>query len=297
MVSAFHAEKALRRIFVRQQDTIRWQHVLKCLSVSDLELVVTNPLLTLKSEDQLYDAIMSLACENGEEYLLLLRHVEFAFLSETKLSEFLERIYDDLVDSSVWASLCECVRRFCRSGAKEALMKAKRYHTEFEKFTSDNGAFNGIIQHLREECGGNPHEMGVISITASSTDRNQCHQLVDYGWNDYWYSKDQPNSFVQFDFNSRRVCLSGYSLKSHSGAGNYCVSWAIEVSNDCSTWEVVDERNTRDLAGRNIEQTYECNQPSDRFVRFVRMRQTGKTSHKQDYLCLSEIEFFGKLSK
>ena len=46
--------------------------------------------------------------------------------------------------------------------------------------------FNGIVCHLRGECGGNQHEKGVISITASSNGFNQCHRLVDYGWNSYW---------------------------------------------------------------------------------------------------------------
>ena len=168
---------------------------------------------------------------------------------------------------------------------------------EFETFSSENGAFNGIVAHLRGECGGNPHERGVISIKASSSARNHFHQVVDYGWNDYWHSNNEVNAWVQFDFKSRRVCLSGYSLKSHNGSHHFPVSWAIEVSDDGSTWEAVDLRNTRDLVGSNIERTYECNRQSDRFVRFVRMRQTGKTSDNEDWLSLSQIEFFGKLTK
>ena len=278
--------------------------VVRRLSVSDLELVLTNPLLKLESEDQLYDTIVSLSSEHGESLLVLLRYVEFAFLSEPKLGEFLERVFPCFVDSSVWLSVCECLRRFCGSKAKKDLMKPARYQSApvsssfgFETFSSAKGAFNGIVAHLRGECGGNPHEKGVISITASSTERNRCHRVVDYGWNNCWHSKNEANAWVQFDFKSRRVCLSGYSLKSHGGDRNFPVSWAIEVSDDGSTWEAVDERNTRDLVGANIERTYECNRQSDRFVRFVRLRQTGKTSHNQEILLLSQIEFFGKLTK
>ena len=173
-------------------------------------------------------------------------------------------------------------------------MKDERYRGV--TFTSDKGAFNGIVQHLRDECGGNPHEKGVISITASSNS-NQCHQLVDYGWNNWWCTDNQPNSWVQFDFKSRRVCLSHYSLKSDGNGYNHLVSWALEVSDDGSTWEVVDERNTQDLNGNYIVKTYECSKRSDRFVRFVRLRQTGKNSDNYDDLNLSEIEFFGNLAK
>ena len=81
---------------------------LRCLSVSDLELILTNPLLKLESEDQLYDTIVSLAVEKGAEVLVLLRYLEFALLSDSKLREFLDRIFPDLVDVSVWESLCAC---------------------------------------------------------------------------------------------------------------------------------------------------------------------------------------------
>ena len=265
--------------------------VLRCLSVSDLELVLANPLLRLESEDQLYAAIMSLAGESGDDVLVLLRHVEFTCLSESKLDEFLDRIFPYLIDVSVWGSLCECVRRFCGSGALKK--KGKRYG--IETLTSDKGAFNGIVQYLRDQCGANPHEKGVISITASSNNCNQCHQLVDYGWNDWWSTTSLSNSWVKFDFKSRRVCLSHYSLKS-DGASYHLLSWVLEVSDDGSTWEVVDERNTQDLNGNYIVRTYECNKRINRFVRFVRLRQTGKNSYSGNSLRLSEIEFFGQLT-
>ena len=50
--------------------------VLKCLSVTDLEMVLLNPLLKLESEDKLYDTIIALAGENGDDVLVLLRHLQ-----------------------------------------------------------------------------------------------------------------------------------------------------------------------------------------------------------------------------
>ena len=268
--------------------------VLRGLSVSELELVLTNPLLKLDTEDKLYDTIISLAAEKGDEVLVLLRHVEVAFLSQAKVGEFLDRIFPDLV-AHVWGTLSQGLRCLCGLSTKASLMKDERYRGV--TFTSAKGVFNGIVQHLRDECGGNPHEKGVISITASGNTRNQCHRLVDYGWNDFWYTNDQPNSWVQFDFKSRRVCLSHYSLKSDGNSHHHLLSWALEVSDDGSTWEAVDERNTQDLNGNYIVKTYECSKRSDRFVRFVRLRQTGKNSNNGDNLLLSEIEFFGNLTK
>ena len=268
--------------------------VLKHLSLSELEQVLTNPQLRLESEDQLYDAIVSLAGENGDEVLALLRHVQCEFLNESKLDEFLDRIFPDLV-VTVWGSLCSCLRRFCVSDAKYPLGKTDRCHSLTIEFTGASGAFNGIINHLRNECGGNPHEKGVISITASGTNSHeQCHQLVDYGSGKQWVSSGRPDSFVKFDFKSRRVCLSHYSIKS-AESGYQLVRWVLEVSNDGSTWEEVDKRYTTDLVGWHTVRTYECSNRRCRFVRFVRLRQNGKNSGDGDCLNLSEIEFFGQL--
>ena len=175
-------------------------------------------------------------------------------------------------------------------------MKVDRY--VFEEFRRGQDVFSGILQHLRTECGGNPHHSDVISITASSNNWNHCYQLVDYGWNNWWNSKNEPNSFVQFDFKSSLVSITGYTLKSDGYSGNHLVSWVLEVSDDGSTWDAIDERtNTQDLNGNYIVKTYDCNKRSDRFTRYVRLRQTGWNSNGSNYLMLSEIEFFGKLRK
>ena len=263
------------------------------LSLSELELVLTNPLLKLESEDQLYDTILALVDRhNSDEYLVLLRYVQFVFLTEEKQNEFLDRIFPDLVDDSIWKMLCECVRRVSRSKEKKSLEVAERY--AFDLSNVDH-AFKGIFDRLSDECDGNPHTKDEIAITASSTNKSDCFHLVDSEWNSWWESKRESNSFVQFDFKSRRVCLSKYSLKSDGGNG-HLLSWVIEVSNDGSTWEIVDDRYTQDLNGASIVKTYSCNKRTDRFVRFVRLRQTSRNSGYGLSLCLSRIEFFGILT-
>ena len=102
--------------------------VLGRLSVYDLEMVLTNPSLKLDSEDQLYDLIMSLVDMHGDDYLILLRYVEFPFLTKPRLQGFLGSIFPGLVDASVWQSICACLLHFCDSEQKARLMKPQRYH-------------------------------------------------------------------------------------------------------------------------------------------------------------------------
>ena len=120
--------------------------VLKHLSLSDLEQVLTNPQLKLKSEDQLYDTILLLAGENGDEVLALLRYVEFVFLSESKLDEFLDNIFPDLV-TYVWDSLCDYLRCFRSSEAKDSLKKAERY---VPVQSSDSEDLDVILRRINE---------------------------------------------------------------------------------------------------------------------------------------------------
>ena len=158
--------------------------------------------------------------------------------------------------------------------------------------------FNGIISHLKRECGGNVHEKGVVNIKASSNEYNQCHQLVDYGTISCWYTNSEPNSWVSFDFKEKKVSLSSYTLKSRTDFDYYHpVEWEIEGSNDESSWVSLDSRNTREQCGKGVVKNYSCNKGNHGFYRFIRMRQTGKNSGGRHSLLLCQIELFGKLEQ
>ena len=150
---------------------------------------------------------------------------------------------------------------------------------------------------MRKECEGNVHEKGIVEITASSNSYNQCHQITNYGWNDYWHTRNDENSWVRFDFKTRRVYLKSYSLKSGGWGCNHLLHWCIEGSEDGNKWTVIDNRDTQDLNGNYIVKNYECHtdRTGDEFYRYIRLRQTGKDSGNYSYLILSEIEFFGLL--
>ena len=265
------------------------------IGVHNLEAILTNSLLQLDTEDQLFEIISSLIKEHGDKYAVLLRYVQFAFLSPSNLSSYLDMVFPDLVDESMWQTMRKYLHTLCISSVKYSIEQKGRHH--YEVFTPESGAFVGIISRLRDNCGGNPHEKGTISITASSNDYNSCNQVVNYGWKSYWRSSNSSNSWIQFDFKSSAVSLSGYSIRTGTSCSNYHpVQWVIELSNDRSTWETVDERDTKDLSTDDTVQTFECNKPSHMFARYIRLKQTGANLSGSHYLCFSEIEFFGKVS-
>lgn len=265
------------------------------ISLHNLEAIITNPLLQLDTEDQLFHMISTLVQEQGDTYAILFRYVHFAFLSPENLSRYLDIVFPDLIDESMWQSMRTYLRAFCISRVKYTIEQEGRHR--YEVYTPAGGPFGGIMSNLREKCLGNPHEKGIIAISASGSSSGSPYYVVNYGSKTFWYSSNSTNSWILFDFKSNTVCLSGYSIRTGKDCNKYHpLSWVIEVSNDSSDWKLVDERETKDLAGDDIVHTYECNQASPLFWRYVRMKQTRDNFSQSQYLCLSEIEFFGRLA-
>ena len=266
------------------------------LGVSELERVLCDPDLKLKDENSLVDLIVRL-CDEDEEYYCLFRYVELGFVDLCHLNVYLDRVYPDHFDEGIWSCLCRCLPSQFDSKSLPLSLSGERFHKATYSF-SEGSPFKGIISHLREECGGNVHQRGVVNITASHNGHNQCYQVTDYDWTDFWGANDnKPNSWICFDFKEKRVKLSGYSLKSMPLDPSYAhpIQWVIEGSNDGSEWREIDRRNTQDLNGKSIVKTYSCGGGGSESFRYLRLRQTGKNACGCDQQYLSSIEFFGTL--
>jgi hypothetical protein len=158
--------------------------------------------------------------------------------------------------------------------------------------------WSGLIAHLSELCGGNVHAKGAVDVSCSSTYRNQCWNVVNYAWNDYWYTSNSPNSWIQFDFKDRVVSLTHYALKS-DGNGNYhLLEWAVQGSIDGISWTDLDRRRTQELNNNYITKTFSCDATASQphFYRFIRLLQTGKNSAGHDNLMLANFECFGSMA-
>ena len=264
------------------------------LSVDDMELILQNDALKLGTEEQLLDIILELQSKVSESYSVLFRYIQFQYLEGEKLQKFLDSVYPDLVDVSLWRSICGCLERIAKARDLDDLVLSNRYMSDL--FTYSTDPFGGIIAHLRAQAGGGDIlEKGVIDITASSN-QGRCYHLVDAS-NDWWYSRNVANSYVIFDFKSYRVSLTGYSLKSDGEGVGHLISWVVEGSDDATSkqWQILDERQTDELDGDSLVMTYECPHKSDKFYRYLRIRQTSKNSYGSDYFKLSQIEFFGEV--
>ena len=155
---------------------------------------------------------------------------------------------------------------------------------------------DGIIAQLTRDCGGNVHEKGVVSVTASSCSlRCKPEVAVDLRSDSYFASKHSPNSWICYDFGGRRVTPTSYSIRSCCGQF-HLKSWVLEVSNDNEAWEVVDSReNNEELNAPHVTRNFAISAPTSGAFRFVRLRQTGENHRGYDYLRICALELFGAL--
>ena len=161
---------------------------------------------------------------------------------------------------------------------------------------------DGIIAHLTRKCGGNVHEKGVVTVTASSVGSGRPENVVDLTSDSYFFTKDSPDSWIRYDFEGRRVTPTSYSIRSMNWGPRFQhpKSWVVEVSNDGSdgSWAVIDSRNNNsDLNDKYVTRNFALSAPLSGAFRFVRLRQTGKNHKGNDLLWICAFELFGALSE
>jgi hypothetical protein len=274
------------------------EEFLRQLPVSILESILSCGTLRLRDEDSLLNFINTLDCDRH----LLYRYLKSEYLSCEGIALLVESLNADSLDCMIWSSLCRrLVLQVCKLSSESLEISKMRFVTSEPVFAGqkfpfvEGSPFNGIISFLTTKCGGNVHTKDFVTISSSSEGNNHCWQVADHGWANYWHSQNRPNSWISFNFKTRRVSLSHYTLMSYAGIGTRCINWVIEGSNDFTSWTELDRRSTRDLVGSSIVKTYPCSNTCSTEFQYLRMRQTGVTSSGANYLVLTNIESFGQL--
>lgn len=167
-----------------------------------------------------------------------------------------------------------------------------------------NNPFNGIINKLKNECKRNVFEK--VRLTSSDPydklDYRQLKNIVDLdNKQNYFHSANIQNAFVSYEFNDIKVRPLYYSIRSRhdfpKGNSNP-MNWVIEGSNSGNEWTLLDsQNNVTTLDSPDLFHTFEMKYPSKQFFKYLRIRQTGKSSAGQHYLVISALEFFGEISR
>jgi hypothetical protein len=262
--------------------------VIQSLEFNILKDILQSNSLRILNEDWLLQFIFGI----GSSYSELIGSIRFEYLSCSSIDLFFEHTNIEDVTDEIWHQLW--IRSRHQPVYDMKIFPTNRF-TSFVNRSPDSPWSSGLIYHLCQMFGGNIHEKGIIEITCSSTGYNKCWQIVNYDWNNYFHTNNSPNNWIQFDFKDRVVSLTDYALKSDGNLGCHLVEWQVAGSMDCNEWTILDHQKTQDLNGKYRTKIFHLNDSSSSspFYRYIRLTQTGKNSSNGDYLCLSNIEFFG----
>jgi hypothetical protein len=260
---------------------------IRLIDISRLKDILKSNSLQILNEDWLFQVLIDI----DSLYFELIGFVRFEYLSSSSIDFFFEHVSFDNLTADIWHQLW--IRSRHRIVYDTKIFPLNRFRNC--AIRSPESPFSGLLCHLCEMCGGNVHEKDVVQITCSSTRHNQCWQIVNYDWNNWFETKNSSNSWIQIDFKDRIVSLTDYALKSDGDSGYHLVEWQLSGSIDGNKWTIVDDEKTQDLNGKSITKIFHCNVNSSdcQFYRYIRLTQTGKNSSGYDHLELSNIEFFG----
>ena len=263
---------------------------LKSMSLTALELIISNENLILSSEDQLLEFINELYISN-ENFSILYEYVYFLNVTKKPMTEFLSNLQFDDLNKNIWYNISLLLKN------NDSIDDQK---TERIRFVNDYlfkgyDIKNGIISSLLKKS-------VKIEVNSSSTldDMHSPQNLIIYNDNEkYFSSKNLENSWVSFNFINYSVIPLNYTLQ--SDFDNIIANpkdWVIEGSNDNVSWSIIDEqKNVICTNTKRYLRTFSIDNSKFIPFRYLRLRLTGKNWNGDNCLKVGSIEFYGKLVK
>ena len=166
----------------------------------------------------------------------------------------------------------------------------KQYHQPIEILYLGN-PFKGIINYLRNQCHGNPHERELLIVSASNG--SEPMRLLDPDNVGSEFAGDTEGAWFKLDFCGNQVTVTDYTLASDQFESQNPTAWILEGSNDDDSWTALDIQDTDDLVQPDAVHTYSCQVQTGTF-RYIRITMTRSNSNIPRFY-LRNIELFGML--
>jgi hypothetical protein len=148
--------------------------------------------------------------------------------------------------------------------------------------------------------GGDVHDRDIVTIIVNRAcythPSHAAKNVADIGSDSYFYSANEPNQSIAFDFRNLMIMSTHYSLRMHHPRPNqyYLKNWALESSRDGNSWMYLDRcENNSDLNSFFALKTFSI----ARFdpVRVIHLRQIGPNHRNDNYLIFTSFEIFGSM--
>ncbi|KAK8870281.1 hypothetical protein M9Y10_008159 [Tritrichomonas musculus] len=157
---------------------------------------------------------------------------------------------------------------------------------------------SGLFGKMTEIVGGNVARRSFIKLSSTSSSiKNALPGIVDPTWNDFLITGSKNDHHIRFDFKSRKIDISRYSVRTGPKPKNidHLKSWKLEGSNDGKNFVLLDKQeNSSQLNGKQnvfVSEPIKCQEP----YRYIQLTMIGKNWSGHRQLFLQKIEFFGKI--
>jgi hypothetical protein len=159
----------------------------------------------------------------------------------------------------------------------------------------------GVISTLRQ------NDSSSIELSSSS-DLNPylCKEHILKPDGKYWFSRDEPNSWIQFKFKTNQISPSSYVIRNKASSySDFHFSpqgWKLEGSIDGIKWEIIHEvRNCESFRKDEQEVIFSCEtEDFFSFLRFTQTQENLKNFHDpvfqpQHCFLLNYVDFSGEI--
>lgn len=271
-----------------------------------IDLILSSQKLKIKSEDSLLHSLINrrkylLSKENSdddcEQPLYFLEKVRFEYLSQEAIELFLNEIQLSSINEQIWTNIKKRLVLPVQLNVDEN----QRFCGNDFKYDSRN-PLNGIFQYLTKKTGGNIQNNKTIEISCSKLCCGTIDTIVNL--NDskgHTHVNGSPTPrWLKVDFKNRKIHLNSYVIKScdkQSYGGDFYAlkSWKIEISNDGSSWNLIDTReNVSELNGELKMQVFNITNKHEPF-RFIRIITDKDNWQCADGFVIGRLELFGQI--
>ncbi|OHT16808.1 hypothetical protein TRFO_12879 [Tritrichomonas foetus] len=266
-----------------------------------LDEILASDELGVDNEDTLALWVSKVIMERGEACAKLVERLYLADLSDKSLLELCSR---EEVDSHILLDNARKEKQ--KSGAN---LPKRRYLSPNQNVESLIKADNQITVNLPEEKSVHgiidyiiSHQATGISeirVEVSSTHfkyflpRNLLNLHDEHST---WYSNDQPDQWVMYDFSPRLLKVDAYTIRTSGGnkGQGHLKSWRVTASNDGRKWTQLDERRgVVELNSNYASMSFRCKCPD--YFRLIKITQIDLNHHDDHSFILSCCEFFGQI--
>ena len=281
---------------------------MKRLGASTLYSILSSGALQAEDEDELLNFANEMYKADAK-FSVLYETIYFENVTPAAMREFIETFDPQHMSIATWQRLSD---RLTREVEGKSEVGSEIHQRKYRKKAAakrgveiskeENRDFCGIINYLRTKTSNKIENE--IKFTASSVvssgvsyqpqnvslfdDRSKCFE-----------SDNQPNNWISLEFKEHRVIPTHYTIRSTNWCGkNWCHmrSWAVECSNDGSSWDTLDSQsNSEYLNGSGLFHTFALQNQQSKEYRFIRIRSTGPNWSGNNFLIFDSFEIYGTL--